>query len=286
MKKIDKESPCQVFLFLLFLYTFRMDLHKKTIILVTANSNKLNEINELFLKNDIVGCRILGCFIHIDEIQGSIQQICEKKTANAFRILSTNSFYIKDGYCFINSNGEIHPDYPLQTLTDQFIVMVENTYLGFSALKGLPGPFTRCFFNEIGCEGLINMLSAYEDKSSVATCAIGFCSKTNPDPHILIGECFGTIITLEEFGTASTEKAFGWDPIFVPNDFVNTFETMDLQLKIEISHRTNAFDKFICCFDNCLKSVCASSSCVSFNPSVHDSESDYEGEFVSSDEDY
>ena len=52
------------------------------------------------------------------------------------------------------------------------------------------------------------------------------------------GEVKGTIIT-EERG----EGGFGYDPLFIPDGYDQTFAEMPQELKNKISHRANAFRK-------------------------------------------
>ena len=54
------------------------------------------------------------------------------------------------------------------------------------------------------------------------------------------GEVQGTI-TLEPYG----EEGFGYDPVFRPEGFDQTFAEMDLSLKNEISHRARAVKRLI-----------------------------------------
>lgn len=53
-------------------------------------------------------------------------------------------------------------------------VFVEDTSLCFNALGGLPGVYVKWFLSEIGRDGLVNLLAAYDDKSAYAQTVISF----------------------------------------------------------------------------------------------------------------
>ena len=47
-------------------------------------------------------------------------------------------------------------------------VMIEDVSLCFNAMKGLPGPYIKDFLTKLGREGLVQMLSGFEDKTAFA----------------------------------------------------------------------------------------------------------------------
>jgi inosine/xanthosine triphosphate pyrophosphatase family protein len=51
------------------------------------------------------------------------------------------------------------------------------------------------------------------------------------EPHLFVGRTQGTIVA------ARGPSKFGWDPIFLPDGFDNTYAEMDKQTKNGISHR-------------------------------------------------
>jgi len=116
-------------------------------------------------------------------------------------------------------------------------VLVEDTSLCFNALKGLPGPYIKWFLDKTGLEGLNNMLAAYDDKSAYAQCIFGFCEGPGHEPIAFGGICPGRIVP------ARGPSDFGWDPIFQPDDFTQTFAEMPKTTKNQISHRYKALDK-------------------------------------------
>lgn len=72
--------------------------------------------------------------------------------------------------------------------------VVEDTSLKFTALGGMPGPYIKWFQDKLQCQGLYNILAAYDDKSATAVCTLAFCPAPHADPVLFTGECRGTIV--------------------------------------------------------------------------------------------
>lgn len=113
-------------------------------------------------------------------------------------------------------------------------VLVEDTCLCFSALKGLPGPYIKWFLEKIGHEGLNNLLMAYEDKSAYALCVFSLALGPNADPITFVGKTMGKIVP------ARGPNDFGWDPVFQPDGYQQTYAEMPKEEKNKISHRYKA----------------------------------------------
>ena len=112
-------------------------------------------------------------------------------------------------------------------------ILVEDSGLVFEAWNGLPGALTKWFLGSTGNEGLLKMLSAYDDRSARAVCAVAVatadgtvCAFTG----VVEGE-----ISLEPRG----EGGFGWDPIFVPKGSSLTYAELGPR-KQKDSHRARA----------------------------------------------
>lgn len=116
-------------------------------------------------------------------------------------------------------------------------VICEDTCLCFNALNGLPGPYVKWFLQKVGHEGLNKMLVGFEDKSAYAQCTFAYTPGPEYDPLVFIGRTDGTIVP------ARGPSEFGWDPIFEPLGFNETYAEMDKVLKNTISHRYRALDK-------------------------------------------
>jgi len=132
-------------------------------------------------------------------------------------------------------------------------VMVEDTSLCFNALGGLPGVYIKWFLEKTGHEGLNNLLAAYEDKSAYAQCvfALNLGTATPADgkvggdagdgdaaisagivaPRVFVGRTAGTIVP------ARGPLDFGWDPIFQPDGYSETYAQLPKETKNSISHR-------------------------------------------------
>lgn len=113
-------------------------------------------------------------------------------------------------------------------------VLVEDTCLCFNALKGLPGPYIKWFLQKIGHEGLNNMLMAYEDKSAYALCIFSLALGPNAEPMTFVGKTMGKIVP------PKGPNDFGWDPIFQPDGYEQTYAEMPKEEKNKISHRSRA----------------------------------------------
>nr|GLL41249.1 inosine triphosphate pyrophosphatase [Ipomoea trifida] len=113
-------------------------------------------------------------------------------------------------------------------------VLVEDTCLCFNALKGLPGAYIKWFLQKTGHEGLNNLLMAYEDKSAYAMCIFSLAIGPNVEPITFVGKTLGKIVP------ARGPNDFGWDPIFEPDGFEQTYAEMPKEEKNKISHRSKA----------------------------------------------
>lgn len=117
----------------------------------------------------------------------------------------------------------------------QGAVLVEDTSLCFNALNGLPGPYVKWFLEKTGLEGLNNMLAAYEDKSAYAQCIFAYAS-VGAEPQAFVGQTHGQIVP------ARGPTSFGWDPVFQPDGYTQTYAEMDKTTKNQLSHRFKALE--------------------------------------------
>lgn len=116
--------------------------------------------------------------------------------------------------------------------------LVEDTCLCFNALNGLPGPYIKWFLEKVGHDGLNKMLAGFDDKSAYALCTFAYSSgKEGEEPKVFSGRTPGKIVPPRSKGDG---PAFGWDPIFEPDGFSETYAEMEKATKNSISHRYKA----------------------------------------------
>lgn len=118
-------------------------------------------------------------------------------------------------------------------------LVVEDTSLCLEALGGkLPGPLVKWFIHGMGgCAEAYRLVDRIGLYRAEGRCVVGFLSSDDTDARFFEGVIHGTIVAPRETG-----KAFGWDPIFLPDGNLKTFSEMAIPQKNAISHRAQAFD--------------------------------------------
>lgn len=169
---------------------------------ITSNQQKLKEL-KLILQND----NIRAQKIDLIELQGSPQYISIEKCKYAATLLNDNT------------------------------VLVEDTSLCFEALGGLPGPYIKHFYDNIGNEGLFKLLHSFPNKRAYASCIFAL-KQPGKEVQLFEGVVHGTIVE-----PAGGTNGFGWDDIFKPDNCNLTFSEMNNDDKHKISHRKLALDK-------------------------------------------
>lgn len=117
-------------------------------------------------------------------------------------------------------------------------VFVEDTSLCFNALGGLPGPYIKWFLKNLGPEGLPRLISDWEDKSAQAVCMFAYSPGQDGEVTVFEGRTEGQIVS-----PPRGKRDFGWDPVFQPMGYEETYAEMESTIKNSISHRGRALEK-------------------------------------------
>ena len=68
-------------------------------------------------------------------------------------------------------------------------------------------------------------------------CTIAYCKGPDFEPILFEGRTDGRIVP------ARGPSLFGWDPVFQPDGYEQTYAEMDAKLKNSLSHRYRALEK-------------------------------------------
>eukprot|EP00216_Chloropicon_sp_CCMP2111_P000957 CAMPEP_0198246052 /NCGR_PEP_ID=MMETSP1446-20131203/44395_1 /TAXON_ID=1461542 ORGANISM="Unidentified sp, Strain CCMP2111" /NCGR_SAMPLE_ID=MMETSP1446 /ASSEMBLY_ACC=CAM_ASM_001112 /LENGTH=196 /DNA_ID=CAMNT_0043930325 /DNA_START=11 /DNA_END=601 /DNA_ORIENTATION=+ len=178
---------------------------KPKIVFATGNQNKLKEVKAILGSEGSFPYEIVALSIDLPELQGEPEDIAADKCRLAAEKVGG-------------------------------AVMVEDTCLCFNALKGLPGPYIKWFLTKLGHTGLNKLLDPYEDKSGYALCTFAYSTGPGSNPKVFQGKTDGKIVA------ARGPNDFGWDPVFQPDGFDQTYAELDKDVKNSISHRYKAVD--------------------------------------------
>jgi XTP/dITP diphosphohydrolase len=118
-------------------------------------------------------------------------------------------------------------------------LFIDDSGLFVDALKGFPGVYSSYVFRTVGCDGILRLMQGAGDRSARFECCIGFMAPGGK-PHITRGVSKGSIAS-QKAGSGG----FGYDPIFVPEGYSETFAQMEIAEKNKISHRGRAMDLFV-----------------------------------------
>jgi XTP/dITP diphosphohydrolase len=128
----------------------------------------------------------------------------------------------------------------------QKIVLADDSGLVVPSLGGEPGVISKRYAGEeaTDAENRQKLLKALEEKMEPERSAYFECCLAIATPQGLLksvnGTCEGMIIK-EERG----RNGFGYDPLFVKNDYDKTFAELNEETKNRISHRRKALEKLI-----------------------------------------
>lgn len=128
----------------------------------------------------------------------------------------------------------------------QKCVLADDSGLVVPSLKGAPGIHSRRYAGEDATDSenrqkLLLELSGKQEheRSAYFECCL-VLSKPDGFTKSVTGTCEGVILR-EERG----RNGFGYDPLFVKNEYDKTFAEIDDSTKNKISHRRKAFEKLL-----------------------------------------
>ena len=183
------------------------------LVFATNNLNKLKEVQSLIPQHiQLLSLKDIGCFEEVPEIQLTIK-------GNAIQ----KAEFIKE-HC-------------------GFDCFADDTGLEVEALNGEPGVFSARYAGEQrnATDNMNKLLKELQNKPNRnAQFKTVIALHLNNKLHTFTGICKGEITS-----TKKGDSGFGYDPIFKPNGYDNTFAEMELSLKNKIGHRGKAVVKLV-----------------------------------------
>ncbi len=183
------------------------------LVFATNNLHKLKEVQEMLPSSiEILSLKDIHCFDEIDETETTLE-----------------------------GNARLKADY----ITHKFghNCFADDTGLEVASLDGRPGVYSARFAGEPAnaennMQKLMSELALEINREAQFKTAI--CLNLEGKQYFFEGICKGEILK-EKQG----EKGFGYDPIFKPDGFKNSFAEISSEEKNKISHRGLAINKLI-----------------------------------------
>ena len=184
----------------------------KKIVFATNNLNKLRELRSAVKDFDIIGLKDLNIIEDIPETGNSLKDNALQKAKYIYDKTGLN--------CFADDTG-----------------------LEIEALDGRPGVYSARYAgpdcdSEENMNKVLNELSSLKNRTAAFSTVIALI--IDGKEYFFEGEVKGKILKVKR-GTGG----FGYDPIFRPFGYDQSFAEMSLELKNKISHRGLATRKLI-----------------------------------------
>lgn len=182
------------------------------LVFATQNANKTIEVREILAhKYQVLNLTDIGCDVDIPE------------TGDTFAENATlKSMYVVQNYqidCFADDSG-----------------------LEVEALNNEPGIYSARYSGERGDRQ--NMMFLLQKMEGISNRSARFKTVISL-VHKGVNHLFEGVINGKIRLAPTGENGFGYDPIFEPDGYTQTFAEMDLELKNKISHRALAMKKLI-----------------------------------------
>jgi XTP/dITP diphosphohydrolase len=174
----------------------------------------------------------------IEEVK-SIAPDIDWLTINDFPELSAFS-PIEDGKNFAE-NAEIKARAFAEKV--DILTLAEDSGLVVTSLNGEPGVYSARWINGTDSDrnkALLARLIGKTDRSAKYIATLCLFDPKTEQTNFFVGEVYGQIAK-EPAG----DQGFGYDPVFIPVGYTETFAQLGIEVKHQLSHRKNAFTKFL-----------------------------------------
>ena len=218
------------------------------LVLATRNQGKVRELaqglSETIGYRLSVDCRVVAndCGPHNDLSLKAKSEATREPTA--IEVISLKSYpdapeVVEDGVTY--AENAIKKAAVIAQYTG-YLTLADDAGLEVNALNGAPGVNSKRWVGEDATDAkrissLLEALEGVTDRRARFVAAIAIV-RHDTDPEVVIGVCKGRI-TYAPAG----ESGFGYDPIFVPDGYEQTFAELGENIKNRISHRAKALQQ-------------------------------------------
>ena len=183
------------------------------LVFATNNLNKLKEVQEMLPSSiELLSLKDISCFDEIEETETTLE-----------------------------GNAHLKADYITKKFG--FNCFADDTGLEVESLGGKPGVYSARFAgepsnSENNMQKLLVDLETKTNRKAQFRTAVSL--NINEKKFLFEGICTGEILRKKQ-----GEKGFGYDPIFKPEGFNQSFAKMTSEEKNKISHRGIAIEKLV-----------------------------------------
>ena len=212
------------------------------LVLATRNQGKVRELTEM----------LRGYQVSVTNCQS--QEACDspdtsltgnrEPTAKQYEVISLNAYpdapeVIEDGKTYMENAAKKASVIAAYT---GYLTLADDAGLEVDALNGAPGIHSKRWAGEDATDAIriAKLLQALEGVTDRRARFIAAIAVVHPDtaPEGVLGVCEGHIRH-----TPVGESGFGYDPVFVPDGYDQTFAELGEEIKNQMSHRAKALQQ-------------------------------------------
>ena len=182
-------------------------INAKEIVIASNNPKKIKELTTLLEEYKLLSLNDIGFTEEIPEPYESFEENAQQKARTIYQFCGKT-------------------------------VLADDSGLCVPALRGAPGVHSAYYgghprSDEKNNLHLLKAMQGMEQRDAYYKAVL--CLYQKEEVHFFEGICEGTILE-----TPQGENGFGYDPLFVPKGFTQTFATLPIDVKNKLSHRGKA----------------------------------------------
>ena len=213
------------------------------LVLATRNQGKVRELTEMLRHHQSQAV----CDLPDTSVRAGLPTPYGNRkpiTDNPYEVISLNAYpdapkVIEDGKTYMENaakKASVIAEYT------GYLTLADDAGLEVDALNGAPGIHSKRWAGEDATDAIriAKLLQALEGVTDRRARFVAAIAVVSPDttPEGVLGVCKGHIRH-----TPVGESGFGYDPVFVPDGYNQTFAELGEAIKNQMSHRAKALEK-------------------------------------------